>query len=231
MNGIGYCRVSTDQQAVFGISLESQAEKIRATALAHEIEIDEIVVDAGESARNLQRPGMERVLEMLETGKVKTLIVANLSRLTRSVSDLALLLERFRKQDVDLISVQESLDTGSASGRLVLNIMCSVSQWEREILSERTRDAMHQKKLKGERVGNIPFGYRLGDDMKHVSIEPKEQRIISAAVRLQKQGYSLRSIASNLNVRGYKTRSGAAWHHVYVSGILKSASARSRIAA
>jgi site-specific DNA recombinase len=228
---VGYCRVSTNRQAVFGISLEAQAEKIRSTATAHGIELSEIIVDAGESARNLHRPGMERLLRMVDARTVKTVVIASLSRLTRSVSDLALLLDNFRRHNVTLVSVQESLDTGSTAGRLVMNIMCSVSQWEREILSERTKDAMQQKKLNGERVGNIPFGYRLADDLKHVAPEPEEQRVISAMVRLKRQGLSLRSIAADLNSQGYTTRSGTAWHHVYVSGVLKSATERNRIAA
>ncbi len=228
---VGYCRVSTNRQAVFGISLEAQAEKIRCTATAHGIELSEIIVDAGESARNLHRPGMERLLRMVDAREVEQVVIASLSRLTRSVSDLALLLDNFRRHNVTLISVQESLDTGSAAGRLVMNIMCSVSQWEREILSERTRDAMFQKKLNGERVGNIPFGYRLADDLKHVTPEPEEQRIVSMMLRLHKQGHSLRAIAADPNVKGCKTRSGSAWHPVYVSGVLKGASARNRIAA
>ena len=187
--------------------------------------------DAGESAPNLNRPGMERLLRMVGAREVEQVVIASLSRLTRSVSDLALLLDNFRRHNVTLISVQESLDTGSAAGRLVMNIMCSVSQWEREILSERTRDAMFQKKLNGERVGNIPFGYRLADDLKHIVPEPEEQRAILAMLRLHSQGRSLRSIAVELNTRGYTTRSGTAWHHVYVSGVLKAATGWNRRAA
>lgn len=228
---IGYCRVSTNQQVVLGVSLEAQAEKIRATATAHSLELNEMITDAGESARSLHRPGMERILRLVDTAQIHTVIVASLSRLTRSVTDLATLLERFRKHNVALISVQESLDTASASGRLILNIMCCVSQWEREILSERTKDAMFQKKLNGERVGNISFGYRLAVDMKHIIPEPQEQRAISAIVRLRGEGGSLRSIAAELNSRGYKTRSGTAWHHVYVSGVLKGTATLNRKAA
>jgi site-specific DNA recombinase len=89
---------------------------------------------------------------------VDAVVVAKLDRLTRSVKDLADLLERFNRCGVALISISESLDTQSAAGRLVLNIMTAVSQWEREAIGERTRDAMRHKKAKGERVGNIPFG-------------------------------------------------------------------------
>ncbi len=74
------------------------------------------------------------------------LIVAKLDRLTRSVKDLAELLERFERKGVALVSVAESLDTGSAAGRLVLNITAAVSQWEREAIGERTKDALSHKR-------------------------------------------------------------------------------------
>ena len=107
----------------------------------HGAELLDIIVDGGESAKSLQRPGMERLLALVDTKKVDTVIIAKLDRLTRSVKDLCTLLERFERRGVALISVAESLDTGSAAGRLVLNIMTAVSQWEREAIGERTRDA------------------------------------------------------------------------------------------
>ena len=70
-------------------------------------------------------------------------------------------MELFEKRKVALISVAEALDTGSAAGRLVITIMGAVSQWEREAIGERTRDALRHKRGNGERVGNIEFGYRL----------------------------------------------------------------------
>ncbi|MGD1094591.1 MAG: recombinase family protein [Bryobacteraceae bacterium] len=74
-----------------------------------------------------------------------------------------------------LISVAESLDTGSAAGRLVITIMGAVSQWEREAIGDRTRDALRHKRGKGERVGNIAFGYRLSTDGLHLEQDPAEQ--------------------------------------------------------
>ena len=125
MKAIGYVRVSTIAQADFGISLEAQEAKIRAMACVQGVEIDEVIVDAGESAKSLDRPGMDRLLRMIDGGEVKLVIVCKLDRLTRSISDLAVLLARFEKRSVALVSVAESLDTSSASGRLVLNVMAS----------------------------------------------------------------------------------------------------------
>jgi site-specific DNA recombinase len=101
-------------------------------AVVHNAELLEIIVDGGESAKSLNRPGMARLLALADTGEVQTVIIAKLDRLTRSVKDLCTLLERFTRRGVDLVSVAESLDTGSVPGRLVLNIMTAVSQWERE---------------------------------------------------------------------------------------------------
>jgi len=124
----------------------------------HGADLGEVIVDAGESAKSLNRPGMERLLSVVNAGAVDIVIVAKLDRLTRSVKDLADLLERFTRRGVSLVSVAEALDTGAAVGRLVLKIMTAVSQWEREAIGERTRDAMSHKRAKGERVGTLPFG-------------------------------------------------------------------------
>jgi len=110
--------------------------------------------------KSLNRPGVTRLLAMVEEGKVKAVIVAKLERLTRIVKDLCELLERFERRGVALVSVAESLDTGSAAGRLVLNIMAAVWQWEREAIGERTRDAMRHKRSQGERVGNSRGGVK-----------------------------------------------------------------------
>src|SRR5258706_7953639 len=167
MSTIGYVRVSTDKQAERGISLEAQAEKIRAMAMVQSAELSEIIVESGESAKSLNRPGMAKLLAMVDGGQVRAVIVAKLDRLTRSVKDLCELLELFERRGVALVSVAESLDTGSAAGRLVLNIMAAVSQWEREAIGERTRDAMRHKRRPGEPVRNIAVGCRLADPQPH----------------------------------------------------------------
>ena len=188
MRVIGYVRVSTDKQADHGVSLEAQEAKIRAMAVVQGAEIIELIVDGGESAKNLNRPGMERLLALVDQGKVQTVIIAKLDRLTRSVKDLAELLERFQRRGVSLVSVAESLDTGSAAGRLVINIMTAVSQWEREAIGERTRDAMQHKRSNGRCVGNLAYGYRLSADGEHVEPEPSEQSGAGANPRSAQPG-------------------------------------------
>jgi DNA invertase Pin-like site-specific DNA recombinase len=135
--------------------------------------------------------------------------------------DLCELLERFERRGVALVSVAESLDTGSAAGRLVLNIMAAVSQWEREAIGERTRDALRHKRSQGQRVGNIAFGCRLAADGQHLEPDPAEQAALAEIRRLRSQGASLRGIAAALNHRAFRTRRGTAWRLESVARVLK----------
>jgi len=146
--------------------------------------------------------------------------VAKLDRLTRSVKDLCSLLEVFEKRGVALISVAESLDTGSAAGRLVITIMGAVSQWEREAIGERTRDAMRHKRSNGERVGNIAYGFRLAADRKQLEPDPHEQAVLAAIRELRSNRCTLRGIAAELNARGWRTRRASAWRLEHVARIL-----------
>jgi site-specific DNA recombinase len=174
----------------------------------------------------LNRPGVTRLLAMIDAGKVRTVIVAKLDRLTRSVKDLCTLLERFERRGVALVSVAESLDTGSAAGRLVLNIMTAVSQWEREAIGERTRDALGHKRHRGERVGNIPFGYRLASDGQHVEPDPGEQSALAEIATLRRQGTPMRRIAATLNQQAHRTRRGTPWRLESVARVLNTTARR-----
>jgi site-specific DNA recombinase len=221
MKTVGYVRVSTDRQADFGVSLEAQEAKIRAMAIVRGADLDEVIVDGGESAKDLNRPGVQRLLALVEGSKVDAVIVAKLDRLTRSVKDLCGLLELFEKRKVALISVAESLDTGSAAGRLVITIMGAVSQWEREAIGERTRDALRHKRSQGRRVGNIAFGSRLAEDGEHLESDPSEQAALAEIHRLRNEGATLRGIADTLNHCAYRTRRGTAWRLESVARVLK----------
>jgi site-specific DNA recombinase len=222
MKAIGYTRVSTDRQADKGISLDAQKQRIEAMAVVRDAVLTQIIVDGGESAKNLNRPGLQQLLATIQSGGIEAVIVAKLDRLTRSVKDLCNLLELFEKRKVALISVAESLDTSSAAGRLVITIMGAVSQWEREAIGERTREALRHKRLKGERVGNIAFGYRLCADSRRLEQDPSEQAALKFIKQLREQGHSLRHIATILNQQGYDTRRGTPWRLESVARTLKA---------
>lgn len=193
---VAYVRVSTAQQAAEGESLEAQQEKLRLYAQLHGLELVAIEVDAGLSASSLERPGLQRALERLSSFEAEALLVVKLDRLTRSVKDLCTLVDTyFSDGSVSLMSVGENVDTRTASGRLVLNILTTVSQWEREAAAERTSAVMAFMRAAGKFTGGFPpFGFFVDDDGALVA-HAEEQRIIAEAQRLHAFGmYSLREL-------------------------------------
>jgi len=219
---IGYVRVSTEEQAADGVSLAAQEAKIKAYADLYDLDLVEIIVDAGQSAKTLDRPGIKRALEMLTDKKADGLLVAKLDRLTRSVADLNRLIERFFSEKAGrlLWSVADAIDTRTAAGRLVLNILASVSQWEREAIAERTRDALRHKKALGQRVGSVPFGSRLAADGITLEPEPAEREIMDLVAELRRSGLSIRGIVAEMNSRGVLTKEGGKWHIATVQRVL-----------
>ncbi len=151
---LAYVRVSTDEQAETGYGLADQEAKVRAHAFASDRELAEVIVDDGFSAKNLKRPGVQRILALVRAGRVGSVTVQKLDRLTRSVRDLNELLELSTRYGFALVSVGESLDTSTAVGRMIVNVLGTIAQWERETISERTKAGLAVAKQKGVKLGN-----------------------------------------------------------------------------
>jgi DNA invertase Pin-like site-specific DNA recombinase len=221
MRVIGYVRVSTEEQATAGVSLSAQAEKVRAYCALYDLDLVELVEDAGASAKTLDRPGLQRALTMLRKGQAEGIVIAKLDRLTRSVADMATLISDYfgERAGRSLFSVADSIDTRTAAGRMVLNILVSVSQWEREAIGERTRDALRHKRAKGEVFNHEPLGYvRSGDRL--VEVED-EMNTVAEVRRLAAEGVSLRKICAHMMAHGFKTKRGGAWRPSTVQAILR----------
>lgn len=222
---IGYIRTSTDRQE---LSLEAQEQKVRAMAAIKDAVLMEVIIDEGESGRDLDRPGAQRLMAMVKSRSVDMVIVAKLDRITRSVRDLAEIVDLFNRKKVAFVSVSETLDTSSANGRLFVNILGLIAQWEREIIAERTEDALQVRKRRGAPTGNAPYGYRVegepprpdrkrGDEL--VS-DASETAVLERAKTLRSGGMSLRKLADTLNAEGFLTRKGTPWRFQYVANIL-----------
>ncbi len=208
MKVIGYIRVSTDEQANSGLGLEAQEARVRAYCDLYGHELLGIETDAA-SGKNLKREGLGRALAMLKNREAEGLVVAKLDRLSRSVRDMGELLERFFSGLASLLVVAEQIDTSTAAGRMVLNLLTSVAQWERETIGERTQDALRAKKARGERTGAVPYGFRLAADGIHLESVPAEQEVITEARRLHHAGQGFRAIARELERRGFVSRAGS----------------------
>jgi site-specific DNA recombinase len=222
MKAIGYIRVSTDEQATDGVSLEIQRAKVEAYAALYGLELVAIVEDAGVSARTLDRPGLRAALGRLGRGEAEGLVIAKLDRLSRSVGDWDVLIrdhfgERAGRQ---LWSVGDSIDTRTAAGRLVLNVLMSVAQWEREVIAERTREALRHKRERGERTGGIPFGCDLDADGVRLVASVLEVAAVGLMRLWRADGLSYRAIAGRLDAHGIPTKAGRPWAHTTVAKLL-----------
>ncbi len=204
---IGYTRVSPRDQAASSVSLVSQRMKIEAYAVLHDLELAEVIEDAGFSAKSLDRPGMTKLLSLIRGRRIGVVVVAKLDRITRSVRDLGELIELFQRSGVEFASVADHIDTSTASGRLVLNVMGSVSQWEREAIGERTSEALAVMRSNGRRISrHVPYGYRLNGQ--GWIEDDREQEAIRLMRQLRAKGSSLRRIAERLQTQGFTSRAG-----------------------
>jgi len=219
---VGYVRVSTDEQS---LSIEAQAAKIEAYAALYDLELVGVLIDESASGKTLERrPQLARALSMLEADEADALLVTRLDRLTRSVRDLGALLERYFGADRwSLLSVAENIDTSTAGGRLVLNVLGSVAQWEREAIGERVSAAIRHKQSKGEYIGGAsPFGFRVIEGK--LEAHGDERAIIEEAKRLHEAGrLSLRKIAAKLESRGLVSRDGRRFHAMQIKRMLEAA--------
>ena len=206
MNVIGYLRVSTREQADSGLGLAAQRATIQAEADQRGWHV-EWVEDAGFTASNLRRPGLQRALTTLAAGKADALVVARLDRLSRSLLDFAGLVEASRRQGWALLCRDVGVDTSTPAGELMVNVMASFAVFERRIIQARTRDALAAAKARGVRLGgpvSTPAAVR--------------ERIVLAAA----SGHSHAAIARALNDDGVPTASGGTWHRSGVRRVIRS---------
>jgi len=224
---VGYTRVSSQEQALEGVSLEAQRAKLEAYAVAYDLDLIAIEEDAGISASSMNRHGLLQALSMLKSGEAEGILVCKLDRLTRSIKDFNVMLEtHFKEGGSELMSIQESVNTKTAGGRLVLNVLMSVFQWEREAVGERTVDALTHLKNRGVQLGGEALGWKRVEDLdeegRRIVVEVGEEvATVDRILELKEQGLSMRGIAKALTEEGRRTKKGGKWHHYTVSKVLK----------
>lgn len=195
MRLLGYVRVSTAEQAESGYGLAAQERLIRDTAARRDWELVDVIVDAGESGKSLERPGLKRALERVAAGDTDGLLVAKLDRLSRSVIDFGLLLEWFTEAEATLVALDLGVDTSTPGGRLVANVFASVAEWERDTIAARTRDGLASVRAQGKPIGRPSVADR-----------PELAERIRA---MRTAGATLQGIADLLNAEGVPTARGA----------------------
>jgi site-specific DNA recombinase len=230
-SAIGYTRVSTEQQAAEGISLDAQRSRIQAWSEMTGAKLVAIHTDSGISgSRTANRPAFQKAL--MEVCRVHgVLVVHSLSRLARSTKDAILIAEKLEKSGADLVSLSENIDTTSAAGKMIFRMLAVLSEFERDLVSERTTAALQHLRNSGKRFsGKTPYGYALKGD-RLVTLK-REQEGVRLICRLRKRGMSLRAISRALAARSVPTKAGASvWSPKVLSALLKRSDGSGRAAA
>ena len=219
---IGYIRVSTEQQANEGVSLDAQRAKIEAWCTHNGYELAQVYVDAGISGKSMdKRPGLQDALKSLKKGMA--LVSYSLSRLARSTKDAISIGETVAKRKADMVSLSEQIDTTTAAGRMMFQMLAVLAEFERNLTAERTTSALQHKKATGQKYTNItPYGFEaIEGRLVQVLAETEVVAEIQAA---RSSGNTLQSIADNLNGSGIPTKTGKQWAPATIHLLLKRSS-------
>jgi len=169
----------------------------------------ELYDDGGFTGANIERPALQKLLNDIKAGKINCVVVYKVDRLSRSLLDFSQLLEFFDKNNVVFVSITQHFNTNTSMGRLTLNILLSFAQFEREIISERTRDKLGAARKRGQWLGGRPpFGYRYNPNEKcKIIIDPDQANIVRKVFKLYLEKNSALEVAQTMNETGYRTSS------------------------
>jgi site-specific DNA recombinase len=208
------CAIYTRKSSERGLdlpvnSLETQRDicsaYIKCQGHRHWIELPHQYDDGGYSGAHLTRPALQRLLSDIEAGRLDLVVVYKIDRLTRSLTDFIRLIDAFRTFGVGFVSVTQAFDTSDSMGRLVLNVLLTFAQFERELMGERLSDKIHSMKSRGKFAGGIPpFGYRKGK--KGLEIEPAEAGWVRRIFREYPSAQSGNQLMKQLRCEGFISR-------------------------
>lgn len=214
MKIVAYLRVSTDQQAESGAGLEAQRNSCHTWAENQGKTIDQVFSDEGVSGSTgmEKRPALMEAISSLERGDV--LLVAKRDRLGRDPIAVAMIEASVNRKHSKIVSAAgEGSESDDPSSILMRRMIDAFAEFERNIICARTAAAMQAKRKKKERVGHIPFGYKLAEDGLHIVEEQHEQSILAQIKELMDKGLSTRKIAEEMNRRGAFNRGQSRWNH------------------
>jgi DNA invertase Pin-like site-specific DNA recombinase len=206
MIALGYCRVSTDKQGERGYGLKSQRDAIEAEIKRRDWTQGQIFVDVASGGSRAHRPQFDAAIETLRAGDAQVLVVAKLDRLSRSLLDFALLMAQSKREGWSVAALDIGIDTSTPNGELIVNIIMALAQWERRIISQRTKDALVVVRGRG-----VPLG-------RPITTSAAAEALISS---MWAAGAGLRPIAKELNRLEVPTaQGGGSWHASTVRAVI-----------
>lgn len=212
---VAYCRVSTEEQAAEGWSIEGQAEKLKAYAKLRDLGPVTVVEDPGWSGKNMKRPGLTRLLKAIDDGLVAHVLIWRLDRLSRDLADLILMADRFLRSGVSLHSFTEQLDYSSASGRMQFHVLGTFAQFFREQLAENVDMGIQQAIDSGRWTNRPKTGYSMVDGL---LVPNHDAPLVRKIFRLRSEGKSFRDIEVDTGIK-YSTARAIVLSRIYLGEV------------
>lgn len=217
---VGYVRVSTEEQATEGVSLEAQEARIQAYCVANDLELVRVYKDEGVSAGTPleKRPQGAAMLDALRGGEARHVVAVKLDRLFRNALDCLRNVDKWDKAGISIHLLDLSVNTSTAAGKAFLQMAAAFAEMERNLVRERTESALSHKKANLHVYNHVPYGYdRQGDKLVP---NPAEQDVIECIKTMDKNGVPMLRIAEALNNDGVPTKRGGRWYASTVRNIL-----------
>jgi len=205
---IGYVRVSTSDQGRSGLGLEAQVEAINLKARSKGWEVVRIAKDVASGKTMNGRHELQAALSDLKAHRADALVATKLDRISRSTIDFATLLETASKQRWHVVMLELDMDTSTPTGKLIAGVLANVAQFEREMIGQRTREALAVAKARGTRLGRARL---ITPDL--------EKRIL----RMRRSGKSYEAIAEKLNGENIAAPAGGTWGWTTISRVVARA--------
>ncbi len=207
---VGYIRVSTDKQEALGVSLQAQEKRIRDYCAIMDAELIDIMKDASSAKTIAGRPAMRRLLDLARSGAVNTVIACKLDRMFRNTVEAIITIRELDALGVGIVILNfggQPLDTFSPQGKAFIGMMSVFAEFERNLIAERTRDALRHKRDSGEQYSRTPpYGWRYEEGM--MLEDPDEQMALRHIYKAVRSGMKPTAIATSLKVHEFMTRSG-----------------------
>ncbi len=224
MKAFGYCRVSSAEQ-LSGTSLAEQQKQIESYAELNNLELVRCYVDGAVSGGKTLagRPEGAKLLEAVAHGEASHVILAKLDRGFRRASDCLATVELWEQKGISLHILNmggQTINTGTAMGKLFISMAAAFAECEKNLIKERCDSGRKARRAEGRRIGEVPYGWNLADDGKTLVENPREQQGIEHAQLMHRRGYSLRAIAAELTRRNIPAKKGGRWSHRQVASIL-----------
>jgi len=217
----GYIRLNENHILPEGFSLEEQSAIITDYADSHKFELEQTIQEEEHLSSTSLLPQMQELLQKVEQGEVKRIIIARLDRVTRSIREYYKFLELIKKHKVSLISVEEGISSNTKSGKIALDALAIAGKWDMKHFSDRTWEIVQKKRAIGERVGHAPFGFVYKN--KKLVPSPAEHEAVLVIHQKRKEGLSYRKIAECLNQQKIPAKRGGNWYAETIKSVCKKA--------